>query len=53
MKSLAKMGLDYDTLKNAFPRLIYTHLTGYGHRWLDAAAPSFDIEAFLSRVGTR
>lgn len=47
------MGLDYDTLKNAFPRLIYTHLTGYGHRWPDATAPGFDIEAFLSRVGAR
>lgn len=53
MKSLAKMGLDYNTLKNVFPRLIYTHLTGYGHRGPDAAAPGFDIAAFWSRVGAR
>lgn len=53
MKALAKMGLDYDSLKERFPRLIYTHLTGYGHRGPDAEAPGFDVASFWSRVGAR
>ena len=53
MKGLAKMGLDYDTLKKKFPKLIYFHFTGYGHRGPDAEAPGFDIASFWSRVGAR
>lgn len=51
MKSLQKLGLDYDTLQKAFPRLIYCHFTGYGHRGPDADRPGFDVAAFWSRVG--
>jgi crotonobetainyl-CoA:carnitine CoA-transferase CaiB-like acyl-CoA transferase len=53
MKGLTKLGLDYDSLKEKFPRLIYTHLTGYGHRGPDAEAPGFDVASFWSRVGAR
>ena len=53
MNSLKKLGLDYDTLKDRFPELIYCHFTGYGHRGPDAARPGFDIAAFWSRVGPR
>lgn len=53
LKSLAKMGLDYETLKTRFPELIYVHFTGYGHRGPDADAPGFDIASFWSRVGAR
>lgn len=53
MNGLKKLGLDYDTLHEKFPRLIYAHLTGYGHRGPDAAAPGFDIASFWSRVGAR
>lgn len=38
LKGLAKMGLDYETLKEKFPQLIYVHFTGYGHRGPDAEA---------------
>ena len=53
MKGLKQMGIDWDTLHEKYPKLIYTHLTGYGHRGPDAAAPGFDIAAFWSRVGAR
>ena len=53
LKGLAKMGLDYETLKDEFPELIYVHFTGYGHRGPDAEAPGFDIASFWSRVGAR
>lgn len=53
MRSLEKMGLDYESLKERFPRLIYCHFTGYGHRGPDANRPGFDIAAFWSRVGAR
>ena len=46
MRSLEKMGLDYESLKECFPRLIYCHFTGYGHRGPDANRPGFDIAAF-------
>lgn len=39
LKGLAKMGLDYESLKEKFPGLIYVHFTGYGHRGPDAEAP--------------
>ncbi len=53
MNSLKKLGLDYETLKDRFPELIYCHFTGYGHRGPDANRPGFDIAAFWSRVGAR
>ena len=30
-QSLVKLGVDYDSLKNRFPRLIYATVTGYGY----------------------
>lgn len=53
MKSLRKMGLDYESLKDLYPSLIYCHFTGYGHRGPDADRPGFDVAAFWSRVGAR
>lgn len=53
LKGLAKMGLDYESLKEKFPKLVYVHFTGYGHRGPDADAPGFDIASFWSRVGAR
>lgn len=51
MKSLTAMGLDYDSLREAFPRLIYCHFTGYGSEGPDAARPGFDTAAFWARTG--
>ena len=50
-QSLVKLGIDYDTLKDRFPRLIYATLTGYGYEGPDRNAPGFDNIAFWSRPG--
>lgn len=49
--SLKKLGLDYASLKETFPRLIYATVTGYGENGPDAAAPGFDNIAFWTRSG--
>ena len=51
MKSLEKMGLDYETLKKEYPELVYVHLTGYGYEGPDAKRPGFDMAAFSARSG--
>lgn len=51
MPSLVKMGLDYATLKEKFPKLIMGHLSGYGLKGPEAEAPGFDITAFWMRSG--
>ncbi len=50
-QSLVKLGVDYDSLKDRFPRLVYATLTGYGYDGPDCDAPGFDNIAFWSRPG--
>ena len=49
--ALERMRLDYDTIHNIEPRLIYCHVTGYGieGEWRDRAA--YDVGAFYARAG--
>ena len=49
--SLKKLGIDYESLKERFPRLIYATITGYGAKGPDAASPGFDNIAFWTRSG--
>ena len=49
--ALIKLGVDYDSLKERYPRLIYATLTGYGYNGPDCNAPGFDNIAFWSRPG--
>ncbi len=51
MKSLEKMGLGYETLKEKFPRLIYLHLSGFGLNGKDCDRPGFDSSTFWFRTG--
>lgn len=51
MRSLEKMGLDYETLGGKYPRLIYAHFSGYGEKGPDADNPGFDSTAFWLRSG--
>ncbi len=39
---LAKYGLDYDSIKDLNPRLVYCSLTGYGQDGPDAHKPGYD-----------
>jgi crotonobetainyl-CoA:carnitine CoA-transferase CaiB-like acyl-CoA transferase len=40
--TLARQGLDYPTLAQAHPRLIYASLSGYGHTGPRASEPGYD-----------
>jgi len=48
---LSRSGLDYDSLKEINPKLVYCSLTGYGLTGPDADKPGFDIASFWSRAG--
>ena len=50
-QSLVRNGLDYESLKERFPGLIYAHFSGYGPKGPVAANPGFDISAFWLRSG--
>lgn len=49
--SLARLGLDYETLSTAYPGLIYAHFSGFGPKGPSAADPGFDSTAFWLRSG--
>ena len=51
LKSLVRSGLDYESLKDRFPKLIYGLVTGYGQTGPDVDAPGYDGVAFFSRSG--
>ena len=51
MGSLRKRGLDYDSLKENFPQLVYAHFSGYGPAGPAAQNPGFDITTFWARSG--
>ena len=48
---LESMGLDYQTLADRFPRLIYASITGYGPVGPDRDRAAYDAGAFWSRAG--
>ena len=49
--SLARLGLDPETLRARNPRLIYASITGYGLEGPDADRAAYDVAAFWSRAG--
>ena len=51
MKSLEKLGLDYDSLKVRYPRLVYAHFSGFGLQGPDKDRPGYDTTAFWMRTG--
>ena len=48
---IARMGLDYDSVRERNPRLIYAHITGYGLDSPDEDRASFDVGAYWARSG--
>ncbi len=50
-KSLKKLGLDYDALKERYPRLVYGIVLGYGEEGPDKDMRAFDTSAFWARSG--
>lgn len=51
LSALKKLGIDYDSLKNEFPHLVYAHLDGYGLKGEESPKPGFDSQAYLARGG--
>lgn len=49
--ALARLGLDADTLRVRYPRLIYARGHGFGTRGPDANQPGYDSSAFWARGG--
>ncbi|MBE6971238.1 MAG: CoA transferase [Ruminococcaceae bacterium] len=51
MKSLAKRGLDHESLCKENPRLIYAWISGYGEKGPDANLPAYDSSAYWAKSG--
>jgi crotonobetainyl-CoA:carnitine CoA-transferase CaiB-like acyl-CoA transferase len=49
--ALSRLGLDADTLRDRYPRLIYARGHGFGVRGPDANQPGYDSSAFFARGG--
>ena len=49
--ALERAGLDYETLKKKFPKLIYAMVLGYGKTGPDKDLPGYDFTAFFGRGG--
>ena len=50
-QSLLRAGLDYETIQEAYPRLIYAHFSGYGDTGPDRELPGYDMSGFWARSG--
>lgn len=51
VQALQKNGLDYESLKGRFPKLVYAMCTGYGEYGPDKDLPGFDFTCFFARGG--
>lgn len=51
MKALVKLGLDYETLSDRYPKLIWAHLSAYGTKGPSKDDPGFDTIAYWARGG--
>ena len=50
-KTLARNGIDYESLRQINPRLVMVHLSGFGHKGPDADRPGYDALCFWARSG--
>ncbi len=50
-RSLKKMGLDYQSIKQKYPKLIYAQVTGFGDTGPRKDDPAFDVTAFWAATG--
>ena len=51
VQALKRLGLDYESIKDKYPKLIYAIGLGYGEKGPDANNPAFDHTAFWARTG--
>ena len=50
-QALQKLGLDYESLKEKFPKIVYASLTGFGETGPDWELPGYDFTSFWARGG--
>jgi cinnamoyl-CoA:phenyllactate CoA-transferase len=50
-QAIAKLGLDYESLKGKYPKLVYASFTGYGEDGPDMNLPGYDFTSFWARSG--
>lgn len=50
-KSLKKLGLDYETLSEKFPKLIFAQVLGYGEYGPEKDTAGFDVTCYMARGG--
>ena len=50
-KSLVKLGIDYDALKEKYPRLVFAHCLGYGENGPEKDTAGFDVTCYMARGG--
>ncbi|MEG1108317.1 MAG: CoA transferase [Oscillospiraceae bacterium] len=50
-KSLVKLGLDYDSLKEKYPQLVFAHCLGYGENGPEKDTAGFDVTCYMARGG--
>ncbi len=51
MKAIKKLGLDYETLHQLNPRLVYATLTGYGYQGPEKDSPGYDLVSYWCQAG--
>ncbi len=49
--ALKRAGLDYNTLKEKYPKLVMGYVSGYGEKGPDKDLPGFDFTAYFARGG--
>ncbi|KNC81939.1 hypothetical protein SARC_05768 [Sphaeroforma arctica JP610] len=49
--ALKRLGLDYDTIKDNFPHIVYAQVSAWGFEGPDAELAGYDIGAFFSGTG--
>lgn len=49
--SLKRLGIDYDSIHEQYPKLIYAHFSAYGQKGPDSSLPGFDSTAFWLKSG--
>lgn len=49
--ALKRLNLDYKSVSEKYPKLIFAHLSGFGEKGPDAKRPGYDSTAFWARSG--
>lgn len=50
-KSLVKLGLDYETLRKKYPKLVWAQCLGYGEKGPEKDSAGFDVTCYMARGG--